>query len=271
MANRPKIPFRHGRNICIFCGGKGDTKLSEEHIWPEWAADMLPATSGHGIVAGKLDKKDLTANLHKNYKRQGAVTNFRIKQACRTCNSGWMGDYEEAVRPFLEPMMLGRATFLDEREQQLLLEYLTYKTLILDVGFADPFIPPKAAQEFFSDRAMPEGMDLYILNCAEGEWQLGIRCVGGAFSREMSDPKMPPNVKSFAVGFGHLFVFAVFRKEGEFDYHFEPGVAVRLWPRFSHKIRWPTLKPINSAQAEFIAMSVWRGVEAPSLIDFGKG
>ena len=270
MSNRSKLPFKHGRNVCIFCGGESDTKISDEHIWPQWAAETLPGSTDHGIVAGKVDKKDQTAVLHKNYQRQGAVTNFRVKRVCRGCNSGWMGTYEEGVRHFLEPMMLGERVFLNEGDQQLLLEYLTYKMLVLDVGFADPFIPPEAAQNFFTSRAMPDEMDLYILRCIEGEWQLGMRCIGGAFSREMLDPKMPPNVKSFAVGFGHLFVFAVFRRGGEFDYDFETGTSIRLWPRFSPMILWPTVRSINSVQAEGIAMSVWNTAGAPNFIDYGK-
>lgn len=267
MARISGVPFKYGRRVCIFCDGESESRISEEHIWPKWAADMLPGGTMHGIVAGKADRKDLTYTGHRSDQRQGAVTNFRIKHVCQACNSGWMGSYEEQVRPFLEPMMLGQQAHLDEGERRLLVEYLSYKMMILDAGFPDQFIPPEVARSFYAERALPAGMDMHILNCVEGNWRIGIRLIGGAFSQEMSDPKMPPNVKSFAVGFGNLFVYAVIRKEGEFDFNFDPGVSIQLWPPKHPSLRWPTLVPIDSNQAEFIAMSIWRASNSPDVMD----
>jgi hypothetical protein len=178
-----------------------------------------------------------------------------------------MKGYEETARPFLEPLILGQRRYLDAAEKQCLLEYLTYKVLVIEAGFDDPFLPEDVASNFYRDRAMPEGMTLDVLHCHEGQWQLAIRCIGAAFGDENLDSKMPPNVKSFAVGFGHLFVFAICRKEVEFDFDIEAGAAIRLWPVAHPTMLWPTIKPINSEQAEFVAMTVWRTGKAPNVID----
>ncbi|MES2904055.1 MAG: hypothetical protein V4696_07705 [Pseudomonadota bacterium] len=265
MAKAPKVPFKYGRKVCVFCGG---TPITEEHVWPQWAHHLLPASVYHGrfIATGR---KSQPLTIKKNYDRQGAVTTFRVPRVCGPCNSGWMGDYEIAVRPFLEPMMRGAAVMLFEAQQKALTEYITYKAIVLDWADEEPLTTPEIGAAFLTDRTIPKGLIIYLFDCFEGDWRAAFRShfVGLAPEAKFVGSHMPKNTKSLAIGFGSLFVFAMFTP-AQFDLNieFDPPPAVRLWPSADSIISWPPPVPITSKQAEFIATTLARVDDAPNVL-----
>jgi hypothetical protein len=230
----------------------------------------LPKNDGHGILAGKVDVKEGTSTVHQQYRRQGPVSNFTIRNVCQSCNNGWMGDYEERFRDFAHSMINGNPITLDEAQCRILIEYICYKILIIDVGFKDRFIPDHVAREFYEHRKIPDDIEIYILNCPVGNWRLGIRCVGGFFAEEVPDPKAPPNVKSYAFGFGNMFVYAIYKLGGIFPARFSPGKSISLFPPMRSLLRWPPILSITDGEAESIAMAVVNAVGHTVTIDYGK-
>src|SRR5690348_1845818 len=104
MSKRPKVPYAKGRKFCIFCGAPAD---SEEHLWPKWASPVLPHAPSYErfILTGRRSRGTLKRT---QYVRQGSPQTFRIKRVCRTCNSGWMSQYEQRVRFGLERLIQGK-------------------------------------------------------------------------------------------------------------------------------------------------------------------
>ena len=182
---------------CLFC--IAGSKMSKEHIWAAWSKELHSQSEMYGIVKGRADKAERTTSIHTYYERQGALSTYKVLGACTDCNNGWMSQYENDLKPILEAMMRGESLFLNAEERLALTEYFTFKILLLDADF-DPLYPSDVARAFYKDRTLPEGMDIHIFNCADGNWT-GIRRIGGAFATEMADRKMPPNVFSIAIGF----------------------------------------------------------------------
>lgn len=244
------------RNVCIFCLGQNDSSLSKEHLWPDWAADFLPERLDYGIIAGAADKKDRTHKVTKHFKRPGSLSNFQIRKACRHCNSGWMSKYENRLKPTLLHMWGNQPVVIPSETRIDLAQYFFYKMLLADSKF-DRFVEPEVAARFYTVRKMPDDFSLWIMNCAEGPWRQGIRLVGGAFSANLKDPKAAPNVLTVSLGFGSIFAFGVFRKEGKFDPVLRLGSSIPLWPPRDQPFMWPPIVTISSAQAETISMVLW--------------
>jgi len=266
MPDRPNIPFAKGRKFCVFCGAPAD---SEEHIMPRWAKHLFPPSSHHErwVLTGR---HSTGVRVQKRYERQGSVHTLRIKRVCRPCNSGWMGTFEEDVRPFLERMISGDRTFVSEGAQAKLAQYLSYKMLVLDWLDWDSILPPQFGHDFYDNKCVPGGTSIWIFNCFEGRWQGAVRTEAVGLSLvENWHPGLAKNTKSFAVGFGYLFVFAVMSAETDLNVEFDAPSGVRLWPPLGKHIVWPPRYPIDSGQAEYIASILQRVGDAPNVIDFG--
>jgi hypothetical protein len=264
--SKPKIPFKHGRKFCIFCGAPAD---SEEHVWPDWAKHILPHSVGHRrfILNGH---RRTGLRVRKGYNRQGAVNTFRIKRVCQPCNNGWMSGYETRVRLNLERMIQGQRVFLDAEAARTLAEYITYKIMLVDWLDEDPVIPSGYAHNFYQSRALPSSLRIWLFNCVVGGWRLALHseAVGIAPIEEWRSD-IPPNTKSFSIGFGDLFVFAVVSSEGEVNFEFEGPASLRLWPLGSELLVWPPRNVITSDDAQFVCHALQRLGNSPGVIDMG--
>jgi len=180
-----------------------------------------------------------------------------------------MSAQETAVRPFVERMMLGKRTFLNSERQRALAHYLAYKVLVLDWADEEPASTLEVSSTFHKTGAPPPGMLIYLFNCWEGDWRAALRTyfIGLAPEDRFLGPDMPKNVKSFAVGFGNLFVFAVLTPpEFDLNIEFDSPAAVRLWPMRDTQIIWPPRYPISSEEANYVAGTLGRIGEAPNVI-----
>lgn len=241
MVKRPKVPFANGRKICIFCG---QTPVSEEHVWPQWAHHLLPNTPKHYRKVWEGNKAKGSVELTRGYDRQGSGTTIRIARVCRPCNSGWMSRYEQSVRPFLEKMIVGRAVGLDETAQLLLTEYFTMKMMVVDWETNTPIMSDDHRTRFFNNRTIPPNTQIFLFKCGEVSWRANL--VGhavGLWPEGDTRPGTAYNTKSFAMGLGDLFVVVVFAPDvnGKLQLSFEPGLSVRIHLPANDFLRWPPL------------------------------
>src|SRR4051812_13761085 len=84
----------HKARRCIFCGSRG---ISNAHIFrKEWIDYLFPQPGnpyGHlrrGHMAGSEDSQWLSW-----------AVDFKVKDVCRTCNSGWMNELDHAAEDVL--------------------------------------------------------------------------------------------------------------------------------------------------------------------------
>jgi hypothetical protein len=263
MIKRPKVPYAKGRKICIFCGA---TPITGEHVWPQWAHPIIPNAYGHARFEVHGNKRQQRQYETSRTERQGAVHKVKIRRACFPCNTGWMSRAEVRVRPFLEPMINGASITLTVEEQAHLAEYLTYKILILDWINEHPLLPIKHGHDFHKNRTKPPNLKIYLCNCMEGDWRSQFRSYELPLYpvEDFPGPDAPPTTKSFAIGIGNLFVFAITSFQADINTTFNSDSVINLWPLSGRTTHWPPQFPITSDQAEFIAHALWRFKGTPS-------
>lgn len=230
---------------------------------------MLPPNKTHFRKVWSANKRAGTANLDRGFDRQGTPATIRIKRVCGPCNSGWMGDYEEAVRPLLAQAVLGTRLTLDAAQQRLLVEYLTFKMMVVDWEADTPVVGDSDRRAFYKKRTIPKNTQIFLFKCGEPPWRLNF--FGHALGLWPED-KPPPttglfNIKSFAMGFGDLFVMTILAPnvDGYPRLSFEPGLSVQLYPLFNDPISWPPVFTINAAWADHCAHALWNIDDYPGF------
>lgn len=258
-------PFKHGRKTCIFCGGAAN---SGEHVWPKWAHSLLPAFSRHEQITleGPVEKTVLSRVRHR--RRQGSSAKVAIKRVCKSCNSGWMGNYEEKLKLTLTRMMIGSHLAIGPDTQILLREYFTYKIMVLDWTNDDPVFSDKERSEFFLNRTIPEDLKVIISYCPEQSTQSYYRTHFMEMASLDSIQSRTPgrNVKTFAIGFGSIFVFALYVKGSSVPIDLLPRPFwFQIIPQNLLLFYWPPLRPINRREAEGVASSLGSIKAHPSV------
>ena len=91
---------------CIFCNGASGTRLTKEHIFPDWLRRLFPRsptdthTHGHTSWKGLQPVTSLT-------KKQGQAGSRRVKVVCQKCNNEWLSGLEKRTKPLLLMLIHG--------------------------------------------------------------------------------------------------------------------------------------------------------------------
>jgi hypothetical protein len=114
------------QRLCIFCQGIG---LSKEHIWSEWTRDLI----GHSSASRHRNITKFAANGRVDQRRtNGGLDTAKLLVVCRTCNSGWMGGLDNAVKAFGNALLTGNPTRLDATNQMVLSRWLIMKMMVTE-------------------------------------------------------------------------------------------------------------------------------------------
>jgi hypothetical protein len=115
-------------NACAFCGNDS-RRLTDEHVFGNWVSKLFAGQVPPEGFGGKAQIFDAAGNL-----KEFAAIPFQqvVKIPCEVCNTGWMRGLEEAVIPFLTPMILGERTRLRPPRQKLLATWCVKTALVMD-------------------------------------------------------------------------------------------------------------------------------------------
>jgi hypothetical protein len=115
-------------NVCAFCGDDS-RRLTDEHVFGNWVSKLFESQARAEGFNGKAQIFDAAGNL-----KEFAAIPFQqvVKIPCEACNTGWMHDLEEAVIPFLTPMILGKRMRLRPARQKLLATWCVKTALVMD-------------------------------------------------------------------------------------------------------------------------------------------
>lgn len=176
---------------CIFCGG---SKLTKEHVWPQWLIELLPAKTIRQTRLGGAPSEF-----------SGDVT---VKSVCADCNNCWMSSLEDAIRALLGGMVLDIAVSLDS-SQQLLLGTWAVKTAFMVEsmrGGSHPrFYTEDDRQAFRLNKTIPNGTYVYLGRSIEAGRYANDQ--GMQFNAAPEGTQIPAN--STTIVAGHV-VFQVF-------------------------------------------------------------
>lgn len=138
--------------LCIFCN-KRRPRAREDAI-PHWMTDVLKPS-------GSISTDFITVVPGEPIRRRQAkfadLAALKLKDVCVDCNGRWMSQLENATKPLLEPMMLGRTRELDSAEERQVAAWAQLKCLSLDAYYRGDYrglrhLPERLAHEFYGRR-----------------------------------------------------------------------------------------------------------------------
>lgn len=132
---------------CIFCGGR---PLTGEHALPGW----LRTFAGLDYPDGRIELKRDDEVTHE--KIAPAFTH-KLRVACKSCNTGWMHDLEEAVKTDLTAMVHDKPTTLTSLTARYLATWLVKTFCVLEYADLVPGenIPREHYDQLFERKTRP--------------------------------------------------------------------------------------------------------------------
>ena len=240
---------RTGR-VCVFCGGK---PVSSEHVWSDWITKLFAQI---GTV---------NVNFTWGASWKTAKLDLRVNRVCTRCNNDWMNDLETQVRPFLEPMVLGKPVVISPADQHALAQWAMKTFLMHDLCHPDDPLPLSQFRSFFHTRTPPTDSIIWV--AAYGGRKLAAQGLarGLAYTRRPAID-LPPETAYLYLG-TFLAGAAMF----QLLMHVGGGNAVPpvrspfrlrafrgIWPPLGEPISWP---PSNVAFDNGAFQAVMRGVD----------
>lgn len=259
--HRRKPPGR-----CIFCGGGS---LSREHIWPKWAATLLPDSTGAALTTWE---QPVTATgpppKIQDRSRQGSLKNHRVRAVCRSCNNTWMSQLEEAVRASLTALMEGRPLELADAERDVLAAWITLKVMVAEHDRPElaAFTSNELAQ-FREGRHIPPHLSLWLYGSNGTQWRSAYYRSSFTMWRSLTPPRglTAKNVAAATFGIGGLLVFSVYDAPGILSIDGNAYGGQRLWPPSEAPVIWPPVRRLDDTQALDLAHAVERITKDPRI------
>lgn len=143
---RQPLTVRRGASACAFCGTPV-TRVndSKEHVLGRWLRKVDAIRENFRIEDGAggwrftLDhpraSPDRSAILISPPRRLGSKPQhslFATVKICKHCNTGWMSDLEERVKPVLVPLINGTSTVIAAQDRRLLAQWATKTAIALE-------------------------------------------------------------------------------------------------------------------------------------------
>ena len=185
--------------------------------------------------------------LNKEYEKAPAKTKRIwesgpvVKCACKACNSGWMQEMDEGVKPVLTPLALGQNGTVSIEGVQLLAAWATKIALVLDASQNPPVLDIELKRAFRNTFEPIKGSTIWAGAASPTVDRVRFRTSG--FVPSPGSGGVEGYVATFTVLHLVLQVFCpppdlVVRRGSGFSKLMEP-----IWPR-SKELRWPP--PQNS-------------------------
>ena len=140
---------------CVFCDG---TPATKSHIWPDWLGSLLPKAAHHVVNVGEVETfvSEAEGPVPLTQVRQGRTGARKPRNTCVQCNGGWMSRIEQANKPILSALILGKPALLQPIDQWLLASLLCLITIRLE--FTDPqmqAVPPDDHRTLMTTGTVP--------------------------------------------------------------------------------------------------------------------
>jgi hypothetical protein len=251
---------------CIFCNGASGTRLTKEHIFPDWLRQFFPRsptdTHTHGLTSWK-GLEPVTART----KKQGQAGSRRVKVVCQECNNEWLSGLEKRAKPLLIMLIRGMPFTLNADAQRLLAVWAA-KT-VMTAEFVDPTkvaIPAVERASLMRDLAPPQrGWWIWIAGSQGIEWLTGINHFSGRLNRTPIDLETPDvvNLQSTTIGLGRLLIHVASTVVPDQSFALQnPDTAdLRpIWPQPTAPIVWPRNRLLTDEDIDFIARTIPRAM-----------
>jgi hypothetical protein len=247
---------------CIFCPS---TDVSKEHFWPEWMHPILRAHGGsthHTETAQSFtDKVGIPVGKPYEVTRQGSTFTKKIRAACSRCNNGWMNVLERDARPWLTPLVEGRAVSLSPDAQRTIASWITLKTMVAEYNRRHEDVTPRADRHAFRlSRTIPPWFRIQIAYHADWRWSGMYWRHAATFTRNPAPIRFATskNLQHVSFGVGSLFVNVVagYVVEPDEMFRLDAGFFPRIHPTPATWLQWPQGRAISAMEMNLVAESL---------------
>lgn len=263
MTKTPSRPNLKPPGKCIFCERGG---LTFEHIWSEWTYKYLPKRSGwHHRHRFQATAGILGLDKTKKYEGQNNTRKFRV--VCRIhCNSGWMSQLEQQVKPILTPLMLGTAAVITPAAQRTLAAWTAMKCMVTEFEEPKWIVSPLSERQFLmNNREPPATWRIWIAYQNSRRWRTGYTrtaiTLGSAPRGQdivVPDADFSKNTQSITLGFGRVVLHAASSRVPGFNESTALGPRIeramhQIWPN-GNGFLWPPGRSISDADIDGLAL-----------------
>lgn len=253
--------------------------MSEEHLWSSWMAPLLPQGQAlqHVEYAEKFRGRVSLGNPTYRTKHGSAATK-RYKVVCKRCNETWMSGMETMAKPRLIPLIKGQPTLLNDRDRQMVADWIMLKVLIAEhTAYSDfpaePLYSKEDYEYFMLLRQLPFGVRIWIGHHTGTKWKSAIfGHSAGILPPHVPppEPPMPPkNTHAITLGIGSLLIHVLMTTAEPVYSWLTMGSLVPpfrlLWPLTPEDIRWLPLHSLTDAEADQLVNSFDDFISGPHV------
>jgi hypothetical protein len=123
-------------------------------MWADWLKNYIPRTASYHTTAKTLVHPELEDQTTIS-KRMGDFYARRIYCVCGRCNNDWMSRLQEETKPFLVPMLEGRATVLHKRAQRFLAAWTAMMVMAAEYAERELIAIPASDRTFLREENKP--------------------------------------------------------------------------------------------------------------------
>lgn len=244
---------------CIFCDRE---PLNEEHVLGKWSKTFIPRTMPNYTQLHAI--QHLTHSDFRVRKRAGDPRSLKVTCVCSGCNSRWMGNIQDTMKPYGIKMCLGKTTKLDPKAQ---LAIATWAAMVaITAEYDDPATVAISEQEkhfFFKNKYPPPSFRIWTGHVPPNAWQ-GAKWIHHPLAIKVAELASPDaalanlnSVTSTHV-IGQFFVHIMCCPWSEIlsGWQFPIGISTRLiqiWPMIHGDIFWPPFQSLDMQSGSFVA------------------
>jgi hypothetical protein len=156
-----KQQYRHPKSLCVFCDNEAN---SEEHVYPQWAKELLTDKFPY-----RIHSLDLRMDRYEG-KRQvmvrsktGDPRGSPLKVVCTECNPNWMSRLQEANKDLIIGLGNGSKSSLDSAEQQSLARWAVMTAMVLETQHPEVSLSDKDSRICFAKTGdIPPGWEVFV-------------------------------------------------------------------------------------------------------------
>jgi hypothetical protein len=250
---------------CAFCDASGP--MSREHTFARWMTRFIPVSNltNHEIVS---TRRDSLLELSPKTRRRisGPPTSRRQPIVCLACNSGWMSQLEERVKPVLGPMLQGTPTPLDVEAQRLLARWIDKTIMVYEFEFPDNAVTTSAQRGEFMLLAGPSQYTrAWIGHFVGGSDYPRPRHHTWGFTGPAGERILTQRVDTITMGQVIFYVTSAIDATAvveDYPASAIPDYLAQIWPVKDDVVLWPLPHSINGRQHRWLAD--WRVTDLSS-------
>jgi hypothetical protein len=258
---------------CIFCDNPANSK---EHFWPAWMHELLPQLPDprHSRMLREYHPK--TGHFESGVKdRPGGLETIKMRVVCDACNNGWMNVSEDAVRPFLTPLIKGNPITLNAIEMTIVARWIALKCIVAEHATPNYELTPRADRVALRERGtLPEYFRVYLINHDNPH---GIGFMRSSFGLSLTGPPSnppawgtPKNIQTTSFFLGRIFVHLNAARIDDYSIegrYLMPEIweECRIWPFQRIQMTWPRRPLLDSKGVVTVASALAMIINASGI------